>query len=111
MSSVFTLIGELPKEKAKIVEKQYMQEMNQARSNNNLMAAVSQKYAIDKKYYNMLLPEAQAMRNWKLEIHKNDPSWSFIIIYYKPLLQEYKNDQQSIIDKKNKEKEKELDII
>ena len=109
-ASVYSLISELPKERAEIVTRQYQLERAQI-SNDNLMAKITYEVAIDTKYYNILLPEAQAHRNRQLNLHKNDPSWSFIIIYYKPLLQKYNAEQEVIKQKKNIEKEKELDII
>lgn len=109
-ASVYSLISELPKERAEIVTRQYQLERAQI-SNDNLMAKITHEVAIDTKYYNILLPEAQAHRNRQLNLHKNDPSWSFIIIYYKPLLQKYNAEQEVIKQKKNIEKEKELDII
>ena len=67
--------------------------------------------AIDRKYFSLLLPEVQAQRKKLLNLHKNDPSWSFIIIYYKPLLEKDYQDKRILQEKKNQEIYKELDVI
>ena len=108
--SVYSLIEELPKERAKYVLNSYKQEMNNINT-DNFMTQIVAESAIDRKYFNLLLPEVQSQRNRLLNKHKNDPSWSFIIIYYKPLLDKYKQDQQILREKIKQEKDKELDII
>ena len=108
--SIYSLLEELPKERAKRILNQYNFERDNINT-DNLMYEIVSKNSIDEKYLNILIPEVQAHRNKLLNLHKNDPSWSFIIIYYKPLLQKYYQDQEKIKEKKKQEKNKELDII
>lgn len=110
MLSVYTLIDELPKERAEYIKNQYDLERSSINTDNP-MVKISSESAIDKKYYYSLLPEVQAQRNRLLRLHRNDPSWSFIIIYYKPLLEKYNHDQEKMKEQKNQEKNHELDII
>lgn len=110
MNSVFTLLGELPKERAEYIKSQYDLERSNI-NRDNPMVKISSEAAIDRKYFNLLLPEVQAQRNRLLNLHKDDPSWSFIIIYYKPLLEKYNRDQEKMKEQRDNEKKQELDII
>jgi hypothetical protein len=110
MLSVYTLIDELPKERAKYIKGQYELERSSINT-DNLFVKVSSESSIDKKYYYSLLPEVQAQRDRLFRLHRNDPSWSFIIIYYKPLLEKYNHDQEKMKEQRNQEKSQELDII
>lgn len=109
-ASVMGLINELPKERANNIMKQYDLEKKSINT-DNLILKIASESALDKKYFNALLPEVQAHRDKLLNLHKNDPSWSFIIIYYKPLLEKYKQDQEKLEERRNQEKNRELDII
>lgn len=108
--SVNVLIDELPKERAEHIKSQYNLERSSINTDNP-MVKISSESAIDKKYYYSLLPEVQAQRDRLLRLHRNDPSWSFIIIYYKPLLEKYNQDQEKLKEQRNLEKNQELDII
>lgn len=108
--SVNSLIDELPKERAEYIKSQYDLERSSINTDNP-MVKISSESAIDKKYYYSLLPEVQAQRDRLLRLHRNDPSWSFVIIYYKPLLEKYNRDQKKMKEQRNQEKNQELDII
>ena len=109
-SSVSSLINELPKERARKISNQYKLEKNSINT-DNLVVKISAEAAIDLKYFSLLLPEVQAQRDKLFNMHKDDPSWSYIIIYYIPLLEKYNRDKEVIKERKKQARDKELDII
>lgn len=108
--SVNSLIDELPKDRADFLKQQYNNDRNRIVSDNP-MERISLESAIDQKYFNLILPEVQAHRDRLMNIHRNDPSWSIIIIYYKPLLEKYYHDTEMKKEQKNQERKSELEII
>lgn len=109
-SSVYSLINELPKERAKKISNQYNLEKKSINT-DNLVVKISAEAAIDLKYFNLLLPEVKAQRDKLLNMHKDDPSWSYIIIYYLPLLEKYNQEKERKKERKKQARDKELDII
>ena len=116
MISVIDVINELPKERADYLRNQFESEVNRVRSGmnddpGNNMAIISAESRIAKNYFSLASSEVQAQRERLLKKHKDDPSWSYILILYRPLLEKYRKDIKAIEDKNMREKEKELDVI
>ena len=116
MLSVIDVINELPKERADYLKSQFEFEVNRVRSamNDNIgnnMAIIGAESRIAKKYFSLASSEVQAQRERLLKKHKDDPSWSYILILYRPLLEKYSKDKKVIEEKNMREKKKELDVI
>ena len=113
ITSVSDVLRYLPKSR----QNYYNQMINDDRGkrSNSTDMFTRGSYVIYEQVYEKARHEANAIIERQNEInsrkHKNDPSWSVVIIAFKPLCNQYNNEARQAAEKARKEKERDLDKI